>query len=62
MPKLESFRQLEVWRVSMTLCVRGYEVSAVLPRSEFDLRRQMRRAAMSIAANIAEGCKRFISP
>lgn len=33
-------------------------VTKEMPRDEFDLRRQIRRAAISIPANIAEGCRR----
>lgn len=53
-----SFRDLEVWKLSMDL-VDGVIVSTrELPRIEFDLRRQICRAAMSIPANIAEGYRR----
>ena len=62
MPKLTSFRQLEVWQLAMTLCENLYEVSSKLPRSEFDLRRQMRSASISIPANVAEGYKRRTRP
>ena len=62
MPKLTSFRQLEVWQLAMTLCESLYDVSSQLPRSEFDLRRQMRSATISIPANVAEGYKRRTRP
>jgi len=62
MSKVTSFRELEVWQLSMTLCERVYEVSAMLPNTEFDLRRQMRRASASIPANVAEGYKRRTRP
>ena len=58
MVKLASFRELEVWQLSMILCERVYELSAQLPNHEFDLRRQLRRASVSIPANIAEGYRR----
>jgi four helix bundle protein len=62
MSKLSSFRQLEVWQLGMTLCERVYAVSAMLPNSEFDLRRQLRKASVSIPSNIAEGYKRRTRP
>jgi four helix bundle protein len=58
MAKLRSFRQLDVWQLAMTLCERVYDVSAKLPNQEFDLRRQLRKAAVSIPANVAEGYRR----
>jgi four helix bundle protein len=62
MVKLSSFRQLEVWQLGMTLCERVYAVSAMLPASEFDLRRQLRKASVSIPSNVAEGYKRRTRP
>src|SRR5262245_4130918 len=62
MTKLTSFRQLEVWQLGMTLCERVYAVTAMLPRSEFDLRRQLRKASTSIPSNLAEGYKRRSRP
>ena len=62
MAKLSSFRQLEVWQLGMTLCERVYAVSALLPNSEFDLRRQLRKASVAIPSNVAEGYKRRTRP
>jgi len=45
-----------VWQKGMDLAVRVYKTSEKLPRSEaFGLTSQLRRAAVSIPANIAEG-------
>jgi four helix bundle protein len=50
------FRDLLVWQKSMQLAKGIYEQTAVLPKSEvFGLQGQMRRAAVSIPSNIAEG-------
>ena len=51
-----SFRDLLVWQGAIALAKGVYEVSASWPKSEqFGLTNQARRAAVSIAANIAEG-------
>ncbi len=42
----------------MDLVDQIYKQSRAIPRSEFDLRRQMRRAAVSIPSNVAEGFRR----
>jgi four helix bundle protein len=50
------FRGLEVWQLSMDLAVRIYDVTGGLPESErFGLTSQLRRAAVSVPSNIAEG-------
>jgi four helix bundle protein len=50
------FRDLLVWQKSMALARDIYKVTAPLPQDEiFGLRSQMRRAAVSIPSNIAEG-------
>ena len=51
-----SYRSLAVWRKSMDLAVQVYEVTARFPPEErFGLVAQMRRAAVSVPSNIAEG-------
>ena len=51
--------QLDVWRDAMTLVKETYELSARFPDAErFGLTAQMRRAAVSIPSNIAEGAAR----
>ena len=52
----EGFRDLEVWRRAMTLVERCYQVADSLPSDErFGLSQQLRRAAVSVPSNIAEG-------
>src|ERR1700683_1516281 len=52
----ESFRNLDVWQRSIELTLAIYELTSKFPDSErFGLTNQMRRAAVSIASNIAEG-------
>ncbi|WP_309398200.1 four helix bundle protein [Cerasicoccus maritimus] len=54
--KVESFRDLIVWQKAMELVTLVYRVSADFPPSEqFALTNQIRRAAVSIPSNIAEG-------
>jgi four helix bundle protein len=53
---IHSFRDLDVWRKGVDLAIQVYKKSEKLPRSEmFGLTSQLRRAAVSIPANIAEG-------
>jgi four helix bundle protein len=50
------FEDLIVWRKSHELALRVYRITKTFPREElFGLTSQMRRAAVSVAANIAEG-------
>ena len=50
------FRKLEAWQKARTLVNRVYVSTARFPKSElFGMTGQMRRAAVSVAANIAEG-------
>ena len=49
-------RDLVVWQKAMDLVVECYRISDRFPRSEdFGLRLQLRRASVSVPANIAEG-------
>jgi four helix bundle protein len=51
--------QLEVWRDAMGLVERVYAISSGFPDAErFGLTSQIRRAAVSIPSNIAEGAAR----
>jgi four helix bundle protein len=53
---IQTFRDLHVWQKSMDLAVRIYRASEKFPKSEaFGLTSQVRRAAVSIPANVAEG-------
>jgi hypothetical protein len=54
--KIRTFRNLEVWQAAMDLTVACYEVARRLPAEErFGLGSQIRRAAVSVPSNIAEG-------
>jgi hypothetical protein len=59
MNTLKSYRDLEVWKKSIELAEQVYRLSAKFPVEErFGLTSQIRRAAASVAANIAEGAER----
>ncbi len=56
---IDRFEQLEVWQAAHALVLRAYQVTLSNPSDEkFGLIPQMRRAAVSVPANIAEGFKR----
>src|SRR5437764_15451544 len=57
---MRDFKDLLVWQKAHQLTLDVYKISAKFPNSElFGLTSQMRRAAISIEANIAEGCGRW---
>jgi four helix bundle protein len=54
--KAQSYRDLLVWQKSISLAKTIYELTAEFPSEEkFGLISQMRRAAVSVPSNIAEG-------
>jgi four helix bundle protein len=58
-----SFKDLIVWQKSHALALKVYRVSARYPKTElYGVVSQMRRAAVSVPANIAEGFKRASRP
>ncbi|MGC1483679.1 MAG: four helix bundle protein [Candidatus Acidiferrum sp.] len=58
--KIESYQDLLVWRKSMDLVTMIYKIVIKLPLNEqYGLASQLRRAAGSIPANIAEGFGRW---
>ena len=59
MNTLKSYQDLEVWKKSIELAKMVYQLSARFPPEEkFGMTSQVRRAAASVAANIAEGSER----
>jgi len=55
----ERFENLSVWQKSHQLVLRVYRMTTRFPKEEtYGLAAQMRRAAVSVPANIAEGFKR----
>jgi four helix bundle protein len=56
MSEIRDHRDLEAWRIAMDAVEETYKVSADFPRTEtYGLTAQMRRAAVSVPSNIAEG-------
>ncbi len=56
----ESYRNLIAWQKSMGLVTKIYEATLAFPRDElYGLTNQLRRAAVSVPSNIAEGQARF---
>ncbi|MBN1563561.1 MAG: four helix bundle protein [Anaerolineae bacterium] len=56
---MQDFRKLQVWQRAHQFVLTVYSVSAAFPDDErYGLISQIRRAVMSIPANVAEGCGR----
>ena len=56
---MRKFKDLAIWQRSMKLVKLIYEESRQLPNSEkYGLTAQIRKSAISIPSNIAEGCSR----
>lgn len=56
---MRDFRKLKVWEKAHELALDAYHVTASFPREElYGITAQLRRASVSIPANIAEGCGR----
>jgi len=59
----KTFFELEVWQKAHKLVLEVYSITKDFPRSElFGLTSQIRRAAISVPGNIAEGYKRIGKP
>lgn len=62
-PAAKSFQDLLVWRKAHELVLAIYALTAAFPKPEtYGLSLQMRRAAVSVPANIAEGFRRRSRP
>jgi four helix bundle protein len=60
---MQDFKQLNVWQKSHALVLRIYMATSTFPDYErYGIVSQMRRAAASVPANIAEGCARGGQP
>lgn len=56
---MRNFRELEIWKRSFTMVNEIYKITSQFPDSEkYGLVSQIRRSAVSIPSNIAEGCSR----
>jgi len=53
---LKNYKELNVWQKSYELCLKIYKITAKFPNEErYGLTSQIRRSAVSIPSNIAEG-------
>jgi four helix bundle protein len=60
---LRDFKELSVWQKAYQLCVEVYRLTRKLPKEEiYNLTSQIRRAAVSVPSNIAEGYGRRTGP
>ena len=56
---MHKFKQLEIWKRGRFFCTEVYSITGNFPNEEkFGLTNQLRRAAVSIPSNIAEGSSR----
>jgi|SRR3989338_5746456 len=60
--KIKNFTDLKVWQEAHILALQVYKITDTFPKQEmFGLVSQLRRAAVSITSNIAEGFSRISS-
>lgn len=60
---MQDYRNLVIWQKAHAITLDIYRVTATFPQEErFGLINQLRRASVSIASNIAEGCGRDSDP
>jgi len=53
---LKSYKDIKIWQKSYRLCLKIYKAIQKFPKNEvYGLTSQMRRAALSIPSNVAEG-------
>jgi four helix bundle protein len=55
----KNFEDLECWKLARTTCTEIYKLTLIEPfQKDYDLRSQIRRSAISVMSNIAEGFDR----
>jgi four helix bundle protein len=60
---LKSYKELKVWQKAYNLCIEIYKITRTFPKEElYGLTSQIRRAAVSVPSNIAEGYGRKTTP
>ena len=60
MKKISNFRDLDIWELGKKIVIEIYTITKEFPKEEmFGLVAQMRRGAVSIPSNIAEGFNRY---
>jgi len=60
MEKIKTYRDLDIWKKSMELVQKVYQYTEKFPKTEvYSLTSQMRRTAISIPSNVAEGFRRY---
>jgi four helix bundle protein len=53
---LKTYKELKIWQKSYAFCLRVYKITATFPKQEqYGIASQIRRSAVSIPLNIAEG-------
>lgn len=56
---MRDYRKYEIWNLAMEIVMVAYSLSKEFPDNEkYNLTSQVRRSAVSIPSNIAEGCSR----
>jgi four helix bundle protein len=57
---MKSYKELMIWKKSMNMVTDIYNITNSFPKDEgFGLTKQLRRSAISVASNIAEGYGRY---
>ena len=58
--RIRHFEDLDVWQIGRDLVLKVYEITGYFPKEEiYGITSQIKRASLSIPANIAEGFWRF---